>query len=149
MSLLDFSLFERDGLLKTLGIEIREFTTERVTATMPVTPHHHQPFGYLHGGASVALAETVASVGSFLHCAPGHVALCVEINANHLRPKRSGTLTAVGAALYVGQTTQVWEVKIYDEAEKLICVSRCTMTTVARGKQPSPAPEQPPSGEAA
>src|SRR5215216_6757239 len=128
MSELSRAMLEHEWLGKTLGMEFVEMMPERVVVTMPITPNHHQPFGYLHGGASVALAETVASVGSFLHCAPGHVALCVEINANHLRPKRSGTLTAVGAALYVGQTTQVWEVKIYDEAEKLICVSRCTMT---------------------
>jgi uncharacterized protein (TIGR00369 family) len=119
------------GLGTTLGIEARELGKERVILTMPVTPQHHQPFGYLHGGASVALAETVASIGGFLNCPPGKVAFGLEINANHLRPKRDGTLTAIGTPLHRGQSTQVWEIKIYDEAEKLISVSRCTLAIVA------------------
>jgi uncharacterized protein (TIGR00369 family) len=118
------------GLAATLGIDVRELTQERVVATMPVTPRHHQPVGYLHGGASVALAETV-------NCPPGKAAFGLEINANHLRPKRDGVLTAIGIPLHRGQTTQVWEVKIYDEAEKLVCVSRCTVAIVPVELEPS------------
>lgn len=123
-------LQERDGLGKTLGIAFGEVTPTRVVATMPVTPRHHQPLGYLHGGASVALAETVASVGGFLNCAEGQAAFGLEINANHVRPIRAGTLTAIGTPLHVGMTTQVWEIKITDEAERLISVARCTIAVV-------------------
>lgn len=107
-------------------------TPERVVATMPVTPRHHQPFGYLHGGASVSLAESVASLGALLNCPPGMVSMGLEINANHLRSKRDGLLTAVATPLHRGRTTHVWEVKIRDEEEKLVCAARCTLAIVAR-----------------
>ena len=127
----DFQFLQsQDSLGKTLEIVVQEASNEQVVATMPVTTRHHQPFGYLHGGASVALAETVASVGAVVSCAPGKTAFGLEINANHLRPKRTGMLTAIGVPLHKGRTTQVWEVKIHDEEEKLICVSRCTLAVV-------------------
>jgi 1,4-dihydroxy-2-naphthoyl-CoA hydrolase len=121
----------RGGLIETLGIEMQELTPERVVATMPVTPRHVQIFGHLHGGASVALAETVASIGCFLSCPPGYGGFGLEINANHLRPKRDGVLTATGIPLHRGRTTHVWDVKIADEAGRLVCVSRCTVAIVA------------------
>jgi 1,4-dihydroxy-2-naphthoyl-CoA hydrolase len=120
----------REGLMGALGIELREVTAERVVATMPVTPRHHQPFGYLHGGASLTLAETAASIGGYLSCPPSHAAFGLEINANHLRPKRTGTLTATAVPLHRGRTTQVWEVRIVDEEDRLVCVSRCTLAIV-------------------
>ena len=126
------------GLAATLSLEVRELTRERVVVVMPVTPRHHQPFGFLHGGASVALAETVASIGGYLNCPPGKMAFGLEINANHLRPKRDGMLTAVGTPLHRGQTTQVWDVKIYDERERLISVSRCTLAVVAADQDHPP-----------
>ncbi len=126
----DRALSEGDTLLTTLGITLVDQDPSRVVATMPVTPRVHQPFGYLHGGASVALAETVASIGAVLNCEPGMVAFGLEINANHLRPKRSGLLTAIGTPLHKGRTTQVWEVRIQDEGERLICISRCTLAIV-------------------
>ena len=121
--------FEPVGLVKTLGIEVRELLPDRVVATMPITAAHLQPLGYLHGGASVALAETVASIGAYRNVAPKG-AFGLEINANHIRPKRSGTLTAIATPLHRGQTTHVWDIKIYDEEEKLVCVSRCTVAIV-------------------
>ena len=124
------NLFEGEWLGKTLGIVLQELTPTRVVATMPIMPAHHQPYGYLHGGASVALAETVASVGGALNCPPGQGVVGLEINANHVRPRRAGTLTAIGAPLHTGRTTHVWEVKIYDETEKLVCVSRCTLAVI-------------------
>jgi 1,4-dihydroxy-2-naphthoyl-CoA hydrolase len=130
MSDLNQRIFEREWLGKVLGIELRELTPERVVATMPITPTHHQPYGYLHGGASVALAETVASVGGAQNCPPGKGVVGLEINANHVRPRRSGMLTAIGEPLHTGQTTHIWEVKIYDETEKLVCVSRCTLAVI-------------------
>ncbi len=136
MDVLDPAFLERVGLGKTLGIRFIEITPERVVATMPVTPEHHQPFGYLHGGASVALAEHVASTGAQLHCPPGKAAFGMEINANHLRPKRDGAVTAVGTPLFVGRTTQVWEVRIHDERERLVAISRCTLAVVNVDRKP-------------
>jgi 1,4-dihydroxy-2-naphthoyl-CoA hydrolase len=131
MNSIDRRLLDKDGLGKTLGIEVVDLTPERVVATMPVTPRHHQPWGSLHGGASVALAETVARTGGSLNCPRGMAAFVLEINANHLRPKREGLLTAVGTPLHWGRTVQVWEVKIYDEENSLICATRCTLAVVA------------------
>ena len=130
MSVFTPDMFAHDWLAKTLSIEFPELSPERIVATMPITPAHHQPFGYLHGGVSVALAETVASFGGMLNVPPGKVVFGLEINANHLRARRDGTLRAIGTPLHVGQTTQVWDIKIYDDAEKLICVSRCTLAVV-------------------
>lgn len=127
---MDPKLLEGKGLGGLLGIKYSELTPERVVATMPITPELHQPFGYLHGGASVVLAETVASVGAFLNCPSGKIGFGMEINANHLRPKRDGVLTAIATPLHRGQSSHVWEIKIIDDAEKLICVSRCTVAIV-------------------
>jgi uncharacterized protein (TIGR00369 family) len=124
------AMLERDWLGKTLGIELQETTPERVVATMPVTTKHHQPYGYLHGGASVALAETVASLGGALNAPAGKVVFGLEINANHVRPRQDGILKAIATPLHVGQTTQIWDVRIVDEADKLVCVSRCTLAVV-------------------
>jgi 1,4-dihydroxy-2-naphthoyl-CoA hydrolase len=124
------SLKENDSLNKDLGIEYVELEAGRVVMSMPVDARHYQPLGYLHGGASVVLAETVATTGAWLNCPPGKIAFGSEINASHLRPKRSGTLTAVGTPVQVGRTNQVWEVRIHDEDEKLVCVSRCRLAVV-------------------
>ena len=121
------------GLAGTLGIRITRLTPERVEATMPVTPAVHQPFGLLHGGASVALAETIASVGGWLTVDPAtHAVVGLEINANHLRSLRDGTVTGIGVPLHVGRSTQVWEVRIVDEAGRMVCISRCTLAVVPR-----------------
>ena len=122
---------DRETLGRTLGIEIAEAGPQRVVATMPVGPPVHQPFGYLHGGASVALAETVVSVGAYLAAPEGHTAFGMEINANHLRPMREGTLTATATPVYVGRTSQVWQAELHDERGRLVCISRCTLAIVA------------------
>lgn len=119
-----------EGVNNNLGIEFVELTPERVVARMPVDGRHHQPLGYLHGGVSVVLAESVASVGGFLNCPPGKVAFGSEISASHVRPKRSGELTACGVPAHVGRRSQVWEVRITDEEDKTVCVSRCTVAVV-------------------
>jgi 1,4-dihydroxy-2-naphthoyl-CoA hydrolase len=124
------SLQEKDSLNRDLGIEYVELEADRVVMTMPVDARHRQPLGYLHGGASVVLAETVATVGAWLNCSPGKVAFGSEINASHLRPKRSGTLTGIGAPIQVGRTNQVWEVRIHDEDEKPVCAARCRLAVV-------------------
>jgi 1,4-dihydroxy-2-naphthoyl-CoA hydrolase len=118
-----------------LGIEMGEITDERVVATMPVHAATHQPFGQLHGGASVVLAETVASVGTWnLIDQQEEFAVGLEINANHIRGKQDGFVTAIGTPLHKGRTTMVWDIQIVDEEEKLICVSRCTVAIVKRKK---------------
>jgi uncharacterized protein (TIGR00369 family) len=131
------SLFpDRDKvtLLSTLGIEIVEASKERVVGRMPVEPRVHQPFGLLHGGASVALAETVASTGAWMQVdREKENVVGLEINANHLRAKRDGVLTAVATPLHIGRKTHVWDVKITDEQGKLVCVSRCTVAVVPAG----------------
>lgn len=114
----------------SLGIEVVEASTERVVATMPVDERTHQPLGLLHGGASVVLAESVASIGAHLNAGPGRTAVGVEINANHLRAKRSGVVRAVATPAHVGRSTSVWEIRIHDEDEKLICLARCTLAFV-------------------
>jgi uncharacterized domain 1 len=118
-------------LLENLGIELEAIEDGYVRAKMPVDHRTRQPFGYLHGGASVALAETVASVGAF-HLVDPEKETCfgLEINANHIRPKRDGFVIAEGRILHKGQTTQVWDIRITDENQKLICISRCTIAVV-------------------
>ena len=124
---------ERETLLGTLGIEITECTRERVVARMPVAPRVHQPFGLLHGGASVALAETVASTGAWMNVdRDKQAAVGIEINANHLRGIREGVVTAVATPVHLGRSTQVWSVTVSDEAGRVVCVSRCTLAVVAR-----------------
>jgi len=124
------SLEEKKSLVRDLGIEYVETEPGRVVMTMPVDERHHQPLGFLHGGASVVLAETVATTGAWLNCPEGKVAFGSEINASHLRPKREGTLTAVGTPVQVGRKEQVWEVEIRDEEGKPVCVSRCRLAVV-------------------
>ncbi|HEY0779322.1 MAG TPA: hotdog fold thioesterase [Gemmatirosa sp.] len=120
------------GLAATLGITFVELTRERVVARMPVGPPVHQPFGLLHGGASVALAETVASVGAWLHIdQERQAAVGLEINANHVRGMREGVVTATATPAHVGRSTHVWDVRIVDEADRLVCVSRCTVAIVS------------------
>jgi 1,4-dihydroxy-2-naphthoyl-CoA hydrolase len=120
-----------ETLVQTLGIDILEATKDRVVARMPVQARVHQPFGLLHGGASVALAETVASIGAFLNAAEnGMNAVGLEINANHLRGKRDGVVTAVAVPLHKGRSTHVWEIRISDETDQLVCISRCTLAIV-------------------
>ena len=116
-----------------LGMEIVELTAERVVATMPVDDRTRQPYGLLHGGASIALAETVASLGAAgLIDRERYAAVGQEINGNHLRAVSSGTVRATGKPVHVGRTSQVWGIEIVDEAGRLVCVSRCTLAVVER-----------------
>ncbi len=128
-----FSALQQETLLTTLGIEVVEATKERVVARMPVGPRVHQPFGLLHGGASVALAETVASTGAWMNVDQAtEIVVGIEINANHLRAVRDGEVTATATPLHVGRRTQVWDVRIADGSGRAVCVSRCTLAVVPR-----------------
>ena len=116
------------GLADTIGIEVIELTATRVVATMPVDQRTKQPFGILHGGASLALAETVASLGATANVdRQEFVAVGLEINANHIRAKSDGLVTATATPIHIGKTTHVWDVRIIDEDERPVCVSRCTL----------------------
>lgn len=118
-------------LIEALGIEITHVEAGKVAATMPVDGRTRQPFGLLHGGASVALAETVASIGAYeLVNKETEAVAGLEINANHVRPKTDGVVTAVGTVLHQGKSTMVWDIKITDETNRLICVSRCTIAVI-------------------
>jgi uncharacterized protein (TIGR00369 family) len=105
---------------------------------MPVSSHTHQPMGVLHGGASVALAETVGSLAASLCVDPDrHICLGQEINANHIRPVSSGIVTATARPYHLGNRSQVWHIEIRDERDKLVCVARLTMAVVDRPKDVS------------
>jgi 1,4-dihydroxy-2-naphthoyl-CoA hydrolase len=116
-----------------LGIRFTEIGADFLRASMPVDARTHQPFGLLHGGASVSLAETVGSVASML-CVDSEAYMCVgqEINANHLRGVSSGTVTATARPFHLGGRSHVWHIEIRDESERLVCVSRLTMAVVER-----------------
>jgi 1,4-dihydroxy-2-naphthoyl-CoA hydrolase len=118
-------------LVEHLGITFLEASGKRVVAQMPVESRVHQPFGLLHGGASVVLAESVASTGAYLNVRDqGQTAVGLEINANHLRGIASGTVTATGTPIFQGRTTEVWSIEIADERGKMVCVSRCTLAII-------------------
>lgn len=121
------------GLAVALGIEIQQLSRERVVATMPVDDRTRQPFGLLHGGASIALAETVASFGAIMNVdRERFVAVGIEINGNHLRAKTDGMVRATAVPVHVGRSTQVWSIEIADEEGRLVCVSRCTLAIVPK-----------------
>jgi uncharacterized protein (TIGR00369 family) len=118
-------------MVEAIGIEFVELNPEKVVATMPVDARTRQPFGLLHGGASAALAETVASVGATLNLdRQKQMAVGIELNANHLRGKRDGVVTATATPLHRGRKTHVWDIRIEDEAGRIICASRCTLAIV-------------------
>lgn len=115
-----------------IGIEFIEVGDDWLAARMPVDHRTHQPFGRLHGGASVALAETVASVGGGMTVdLTTHATVGMEINANHIRPAMTGYVTAVATAESIGRTTQVWTIRITDDAGKLVCLSRITLAVIS------------------
>lgn len=119
------------GLNASLGIQILEISDDRVIATMPVDERTHQPFGILHGGASIALAETAASLGAAGRIdREQFVAVGQEINGNHLRRKSEGMVTATAVPVHVGRSSQVWSIAITDEQGRLVCISRCTIAIV-------------------
>jgi 1,4-dihydroxy-2-naphthoyl-CoA hydrolase len=119
---------------ENLGIEVTEIGEDFIVARMPVDDRTVQPYRLLHGGASVALAETLGSVASTLAIADldQHMAVGVEINANHLRPATEGFVYGKVTALRVGRKMQVWNIEIRDEKERLVCVSRLTCAVVDR-----------------
>jgi len=118
-----------------LGIRFSQITDNTLEATMPVNEKTRQPYGILHGGASVALAETVGSVASSLVVdRERFMVVGMEINANHLKPVLAGKVRATASPLHLGKSSHVWDIKIYDENEQLTCVSRLTVAVIERRK---------------
>ncbi|MEE4240957.1 MAG: hotdog fold thioesterase [Desulfopila sp.] len=133
-SLEKLNLLSNNTMVKYLGIEFTELGEDFLVATMTVDSRTHQPFGLLHGGASVALAESVASMAGNLAVDDSRYCVGLEINANHVRPIRSGQVTATARPLALGRTTQVWDIKIVNDSGKLICVSRLTLAVRETGE---------------
>ncbi|HLS09689.1 hotdog fold thioesterase [Lentibacillus sp.] len=120
-------------LMEALGIETVSLDKDQVVMTMPVDPRTLQPAGFLHGGATVALAESAASMGAFLNVDQETFNVFgIEINANHIKSKREGTVTATAEPIHKGRTTMVWSISITDEHDNLICTSRCTIGIVPK-----------------
>jgi 1,4-dihydroxy-2-naphthoyl-CoA hydrolase len=116
--------------MQAIGIRITEIGDDFLAGTMPVDERTRQPYGILHGGASVALAETLGSTAAMLCCEEGTAAVGLDINANHLRAVREGTVTGVARPVHIGRSTQVWEIRIANEAGNPTCISRLTMAVV-------------------
>ena len=118
---------------EVLNIRFTALEKDFVQATMPVNSATHQPYGLLHGGASAALAETIGSIASWL-CINPETQYCVgiEINCTHVRGKTKGEVTATAKPLHIGATTHVWDIKICDENERLVCISRLTVAVLKR-----------------
>ena len=118
--------------MRPLGIVFTEVGDDFVRGTMPVDERTRQPYGLLHGGASVLLAETLGSTAGGMCVDEGQGVVGIEINANHLAGVREGTVTGTARPLHVGRSTQVWEIRIEDDHGRLACVSRLTLAVVAR-----------------
>lgn len=111
-------------------MEISEIGDNYIIASMPVDRRTHQPFGLLHGGASVALAESVGSIAANLAVKPGYYCVGLEINANHLRGVKSGMVYAKATPEHIGRSTQVWNIRILNEDDQPVCVSRLTLAVL-------------------
>ncbi len=124
----------KNTMIEHLGIELLEVGDDYLKARMPVDQRTRQPFGLLHGGASVALAETLGSLGA-TYCVDREKFTCVglEINANHVRAVKDGFVYGVASPAHIGRSTHIWEIRITDEADKLVCISRITMAILPIG----------------
>jgi 1,4-dihydroxy-2-naphthoyl-CoA hydrolase len=124
----------KNTMIEHLGIVITEIGDDYLKASMPVSAHTHQPMGILHGGATVALAETIGSFASQMAAAPGQQCVGLEINANHLRSVRSGLVYAVASPIHIGRSTQVWDIRISDEEGRSVTASRLTVAVLEQKK---------------
>jgi 1,4-dihydroxy-2-naphthoyl-CoA hydrolase len=121
------------NIAQLIGIEFSAWDDESLSARMPVDKRTHQPYGILHGGASVVLAESLGSVASnLLIDGNKYVGVGLEVNANHLRPVKSGLVTGICKAIHIGAKTHVWDIRITNEAGKLVCICRLTVAIVMR-----------------
>ena len=123
----------KNTMVEHLGIVFTDIQEDSLTATMPVDQRTLQPYGLLHGGASVALAETLGSVAAHLSVdSDRYLTVGLEINANHIKSARSGIVTGTARPIHIGRSTHVWSIDIVNEAEQLVCTSRITMAIIAK-----------------
>lgn len=127
--------FSNNTMVSHLGIEFTEIGDDYLKARMPVDNRTHQPLGLLHGGASVVLAETLgSSAGSMCVTYPDEYVVGLEINANHIKSVRSGWVTGITKPIHLGKKTHIWEIKIFNENEELVCISRITLAVIQNKK---------------
>ena len=133
ISLAQAKVFCETNMVKHLGIELLEIGEDFVSAKMPVDHRTQQPFGLLHGGASVVLAESLGSIGASF-CVDPTKQYCVglEINANHIKAAREGYVLGVAKPIHIGKKTHIWEIRITNEQDELVCISRITMAVIDR-----------------
>ncbi|WP_122032796.1 hotdog fold thioesterase [Aliivibrio sp. EL58] len=134
MDLAILNATSRNTLMEALNIEYCHCTGDSITASMPVNSTVHQPLGMLHGGASVALAESVASIAANWCVDETKYCVGLDINANHIRAVREGTVYATAKPVHLGATTQVWLIEIKDQRERLVCTSRFTVAVMKKKK---------------
>jgi uncharacterized protein (TIGR00369 family) len=123
--------FSKDTATEHLGIEFLDVGDDFIRARVPVDRRTHQPYGILHGGVSVVLAETLGSCGAAYACPPGHRPVGLDINANHLRSVSSGWVTGIAKPVHIGRSTHVWQIELTNEEGQLTCVSRLTVAILA------------------
>jgi 1,4-dihydroxy-2-naphthoyl-CoA hydrolase len=134
----DYTIKELNGRPKghigdLIGIEFTEITNDSISARMPVNEKTHQPYGILHGGASVVLAESLGSVASnMIIDSNKYIGVGLEVNANHLRPVKSGFVTGICKPIHIGGKTHVWDIRLYDDRGKMNCVSRLTVAIIPK-----------------
>ncbi|WP_445291977.1 hotdog fold thioesterase [Bdellovibrio sp. BCCA] len=128
----ELNSLSKNTMVEHLGIRLTRVEDGLLEAEMPVDHRTHQVFGILHGGASVVLAETLGSIGASLYAPDTHQCMGLDINANHIRAVRSGKVIGKASPIHVGRTTQVWEIKIFTEDQKLVCISRLTVAVVPK-----------------
>ena len=134
----EFTIDELNGRPKghigdLLGIEFTEIGHDSISARMPVNEKTHQPYGILHGGASVVLAESLGSVASNMVInSDKYIGVGLEVNANHLRPVKSGFVTGICTPIHIGGKTHVWDIKLYDDRGKMNCISRLTVAIIPK-----------------
>ena len=122
-------------IIELLGIKYTKVGDDFIQGTMPVDQRTHQPHGLLHGGASVVLAETLGSVAANLAVADDKVCVGLEVNANHIRSIKKGTVTGTATAVHIGYSTQIWQIEICNERQQLVCTSRLTVAVIDKPKQ--------------
>ncbi|MEO6230350.1 MAG: hotdog fold thioesterase [Ferruginibacter sp.] len=133
LRLADLAPFGPGTMGEHLGMEWMELGDDYIKLRMPVDHRTIQPYGLLHGGASCALAESAGTMAAHLVIdASKYACVGLDINANHIRSARQGYVTGIATALHLGSTTHVWDIKIYDDAEKLICISRLTIAVLQK-----------------
>ena len=131
ISLAELTAFHENTAVAHLGIEFLEIGDDFIRARVPVDSRTAQPYGLLHGGVSVVLAETLGSCGAVCAIAPGYRAVGLDINANHIKGSTSGWVTGIAGPVHIGRTTHVWQIDLHNDAGELTCVSRITMAILA------------------